>query len=1315
MTALALYLLGPPRVERDGEEIHIGRRKAIALLAYLTLTGQRQQRDALATLLWPGYDQSTARAHLRRALAALTKRLGGEWLDADRETVGLHHNGLVWQDVQAFQQRLAECETHGHPLREVCPECVPHLEAALELYQGGFMDGFSLPDSLPFDDWQRFETEELRQALVSALERLVRGLSSQGAYEEALPHARRWVALDPALELAHRHLVLLYARVGQISAAFQQYHICERRMAEELGMPPSAELKALVERIHAGEDLGAVQPIGQVGCTAQTLAPHNLPRQSTPFVGREAELAELDALIADPEVRLITIVGPGGIGKTRLALAAAERQLSPSGDLKGGAHFRFPDGVYFVSLAALDSSARVAPALAEALDFPLSGRDGRTPEQQILGYVRRKRLLLVIDNFEHLLPPLSSLPSPAGRTTPMGGTEEAIERGSALLTEIVRAAPAVHILTTSRERLNLQGEQVYALQGLPCPYETTPPGAPANRAADITAYPAAQLFLGSARRARHGFAVTKDDLPYLGRICRLVDGMPLAVELAASWTDTLSLAAIASEIEQSLDFLETHWQDVPQRHRSITAVFDATWGRLSAAERDVFKQLSVFRGGFTRGAARAVTDASLRLLAGLVNKSLLAYNQAQDRYHAHELLRQYGAEKLARDPARVTLARERHSAYFCTALGRWETDLKSARQAVALDEIEADLANARAAWEWAAAQPFVTGLDKALRGYAHFYLIRGRFAEAIAACQLAIDALTQVDATAADFPDALRVAALAMVLQAELYHFDEQIVQAKTLLQRSSELLNSPALAHHDTQAERAKLLRKMGNVAMPDWDSARPLFEQSLSLNRLLGDRWEEAWSLSDLGYALLSSGDLEGAQRLFEGSLALLRALGDAFGEAILLAGLAMNANLLGDCDEAKRLGLESLVIMRSQGFRWGEVFSLISLGLVNRDSGDNEAAKQVYEECLALTRALGNPGYTAVSLLGLGGLTLDAYDVNPARRMFEEALSLSQADGYQAAIASALASMGHVALFQGQFKAGAEHLRQSVALDRDTGDLTAAAFELAFLGSALRWSGEFGQAETCFAEARALAEEMDSRPHLTHLALRRAQVNTFAGQYAEARAEAEAALTRVNALEDRPTLQYYFSLPRYAPRSCSNMGLRGLACGVLGWVALAKQRYAQALAPLKESITAFESIEDQEYVAWSLAALGRTTYSLGNQAEGHSYLLQALQTAVKIGAFMPLMHLMPIISALLADDEDDVLKEWAVELYALAESHSFVAHSQLFQDIAEKHIAAVAATLPPDVVEAAQARGQARDWWETAEELLGELKALGWTGSP
>jgi DNA-binding SARP family transcriptional activator len=346
MSRLSLYLLGPPRLELDGEPLNIGRRKAVALVAYLTVTGQSHRRDTLATLLWPESDQSRARAALRRTLSTLNRALDGTWIEADRESIDLVRGDDLWVDVGEFRSRLAEIKAHDHPEAEGCPDCLSRLAEAAALYHGDFMTGFTLRDSPEFDDWQFFQAENLRRELAGALERLARAHCARGEYEPAADYARRWLRLDPLYEEAHRQLMQLYARSNQRPAALRQYQECVRILEAELGVPPSAETTDLHERIQAGQ-LGegaeerrgkgaVVEDFRSLRAPAFLEASPPAPRPHTPFVAREEELAQLKshldrALFGAGQVAFVT--GEAGSGKTALIHEFARRTQETVPDL----------------------------------------------------------------------------------------------------------------------------------------------------------------------------------------------------------------------------------------------------------------------------------------------------------------------------------------------------------------------------------------------------------------------------------------------------------------------------------------------------------------------------------------------------------------------------------------------------------------------------------------------------------------------------------------------------------------------------------------------------------------------------------------------------------------------------------------------------------------------------------------------------------------------------------------------------------------------------------------------------------------------
>ncbi len=350
MARLKLHLLGTPRCELDDAPIKVDRQKAIALLIYLAVSAQSYSREALATLFWPESESSRAYANLRRILFELNQVLPDGWIEAARDSLGLSPAADTWVDAAHFQALLAARQTHSHPSGEVCPQCIPLLKEALELYQGNFLSGFSLADCPEFDEWQFYQADALQREYSAALEALSAAYAASGEPHTAVELAQRWLALDPLNERAHQQIMRLYAWSHRRDAALRQYQDLTRLLADELDVPPEEATTALYEQIRAGELAVPWEGAAPAPSFQAAPPPTNLPAQTTPFIGRAAELSEIEALLADPGCRLLSLVGPGGIGKTRLALRAAEDQLAG-----------FPHGVFFVPLAPLNSPICSSP------------------------------------------------------------------------------------------------------------------------------------------------------------------------------------------------------------------------------------------------------------------------------------------------------------------------------------------------------------------------------------------------------------------------------------------------------------------------------------------------------------------------------------------------------------------------------------------------------------------------------------------------------------------------------------------------------------------------------------------------------------------------------------------------------------------------------------------------------------------------------------------------------------------------------------------------------------------------------------------
>lgn len=731
--------------------------------------------------------------------------------------------------------------------------------------------------------------------------------------------------------------------------------------------------------------------------------PHNLPAQATPFIGRQEELSVLQRYLDDPGVRLVTILGPGGMGKTRLALATAEGQLgeaSPSAD-----------GVRFVTLAGVSGADQLPQAIGAALDFQFSGADD--PRDQLLRYLRGKKLLLLLDNYEHLLPDVR------------------------LLAAILHHAPGVQLLVTSREKLHMQAEQLLPIGGLAFPEEKA-----GLCRAEMETYSALQLFVQCARRARPDFDLRGENGTAAAAICRQLEGMPLGIVLAAAWIDTLTAGEIVRQIEASLDFLSTEMSDVPPRQRSLRAAFDHSWQLLSAREKSIYGQISVFRGGFAAEAASEVAGAALQDLRSLLNKSLLARAPSASgnplRYEVHELLRQFAGQELAKDVAEQEAARERHSAYYLALLARTAPDWKGERQLQVLDLASRESDNINAALRQALQRGSWAHLHGALESWAVYLNWRGLVADGRELCETITGKLRSALERGAGQPPEV------FLLQAEALAwggiFSGNTSRALAKLEESMAILDGAALAEVDTRPLRAFILLQMAIRRIPvDQEAAHRLARESLDLALAGDDRWQAADCYQWLGSLDWRAGRVGEARRQIEASLALFEELGDRRMQVQPLNILAWLVQHTGAFARAETIRHQALRLCRQIGDRTYLPYCMYDLAFTLMCLGKRAEARQMAGQTVEVCEAYGLLDKVGFALGLLGYIHLRAGEYGRADRRLRRALALTKESGNRDVEAYILATMGRLELVAGKDLAHArECFRRALDIHEQTHDI-------------------------------------------------------------------------------------------------------------------------------------------------------------------------------------------------------------------------------------------------------------------------------------
>jgi len=890
---LSLVCLGACGVTVHGAPVtNFRSQKALALLIYLAVEADYpHRRERLAGLLWPDSDEEAARHSLRQVLSNLRHALHDTEADPShlimtRDAVQFNRASNHWLDLAEFTKLLYSCQHHHHRRVQTCKPCIQRLEQAVALYRGDFLQQFFVSDSAEFEEWATIKREQLQRRALEALGQLAGAYEHCDANDKARGAIWRQVELAPWYEEAYRHLMHLDCLLQQPSAALTVYESCRRALAGALAVEPSAETTALYEQIRAGT-YPAPTPSARHG-------PHNLPAQMNGFVGRETELAALGDLISDPAHRLIVLTGTGGVGKTRLALQAALDHRAS-----------FADGVFMVSLSPLEASNLVETTIAQTLGIHEGGTEPVLARLKV--YLAGKQLLLLLDNFEHVI------------------------AAAPVVSELLMAAPDLEVLVTSREPLHLYGEHEFPVLPLVVPACTD--NVLRNDPKVVIEHSAVRLFVQRASAVKPDFQLTEANAAAVGELCARLDGLPLAIELAAARVKLFTSQAMLERLDQRLDWLTAGPRNRPARQRTLRATIDWSYSLLEPVEKLLFSRLAVFTGGWTLDGATAVCQDEYRShqildgVASLLDKGLVLRMDGGDaapRFTMLETVREFALERLA-DTSLEEVIRRRHAQFYLELAERSEPCLRGEEQSTWLQRLEEEHDNLRVALRWALDHD-VANIGLPLVGSLRwFWTLRS--------------------------------------------HVNEGYEWARVMLEQSE--------AGRATVA-RAKALWTAGVMAWFQQDPvARDLLEESVAAwRREGGEERGLGYALQHLGLVVSSEGEHSSARLLEEESLELFQRAGDTHGIALATLCLAFIMTKLHEVEISQVLLQESAQLSREIGDRWNLALTLGNQGRLAKASGDYA------ESCALLAQSIYLWGSWAQSMRSSGcstnwgnGLTSEA----------------------------------------------------------------------------------------------------------------------------------------------------------------------------------------------------------------------------------------------------------------------------------------------------------------------------------------------------
>jgi predicted ATPase/DNA-binding SARP family transcriptional activator len=911
---LYLRLLGTPEVKAGATSFSFSLERRYQLLAYLAHAGEWVSRDQLAYLFWPDHSDKAARSNVRKALFNARKL---SWLEGLEQTP----SALRWDiktDVKEFQAALNE----------------ENFEAALELYHGPFLQGMELKAEGEFASWLELERQRLHGLFRTAVFNHAGALSARGESREAVKALQHFLEHDAIDEEAVQKLLTLFNDLADVAEGTRVYRMFTSTLERELGLEPNIATQHLFETLQ--------KPQTQMPRT-ESVTPSTpvVAAPSSSFIGRTLELQELSDLLAQADCRLLTLLGPGGVGKTRVALHLTKSMTE-----------KFSDGVQVILLEALNTPELMVSKIIEALGINL--QNARDPLEYLKCYLAEKHLLLVLDNFEHLV------------------------SGASLLSELLTACPQLKLLVTSRERLHLEQEWLLPLEGLNYPQNVK------VRLEEALTYDAIQLFVARAKRLQPHFTATQADVKHLVEICRLVDGFPLGLELAVTWVRHLPLAGIAREIERNLDFLESGNRDAKGRQQSIRATFEYSWKLLSPKEQEALRKLSVFRGGFTREAAEYVTGTSLPLLSSLIDKSLLRVSTT-GRYDQHPLLYQFSQQKLFARPQEKGLLHLKHEEYFFRLLEEQSKDYKSEHQKRALETIREEQENLQLAWQHALANKRFPQLERAAMPLAYYYQIRGPWQEGLKVFTEALEVFKNADR----LPRSQAAEGEILSGQTMLHCCVGKFAEAITSAQRGLELLRQAS------KEDRTLFCLNILGIVYYDtgqYALAEQHFKQALVVAKKVRDKPRTEAIMGNLAIVEVETGHLLNAEKHYRELIELHRSEKNYDSLASVSSDLGDLLRITHRLEEAEKVLVEGVSLAEELGLGYVVPTLLVSLGRTYLELKAYEQARAVLSRALVKSREIGSLRLEAESLYELGTLALRGGDAKEAQEHFRQALHIS-----------------------------------------------------------------------------------------------------------------------------------------------------------------------------------------------------------------------------------------------------------------------------------------------------------------------------------